>query len=73
MTSVGKLYRPNEAIKSGRRRVITAYKDARKILPIPAIQREESASGMKRRPAAGRWTCPLRACSRFFPARVSED
>lgn len=43
MTSVGKLYRPNEAIKSGRRRVITAYKDARKILPIPATPREESA------------------------------
>jgi len=38
--SVGKLYRPNEAIKSGRKHIITAYKSARKILPIPARNRD---------------------------------
>lgn len=68
MTSVGKLYRPNEAIKSGRRRVITAYKDARKILPIPAIQREGSAEQDEKN---GRWKEGGRVrCERvrvFFP------
>lgn len=44
-TSIEKLFRPNEAIKSDRGGVITAYKDARKILPIPATMRGTSAKG----------------------------
>lgn len=35
MTYFEKLYRPNKAIKHGRRHIITAYKSARKISPIP--------------------------------------
>lgn len=65
----GKLYRPNEAIKFNRGHVITAYKGARKILPIPAyVARKEDE---KMRPGRAMRRGGTRCV--FFSLRSCED
>lgn len=67
-THVEKLYRSNEAIKRGRGHIITAYKGARKILPIPGggiahaeddkVDREGEKAIMRRSEVPSRFSCP---------------
>ena len=75
VTSVGKLYWSNEAIKSSGRHVITAYKSARKILAILATARR-IAVGWRwkddREEGGGQWREEAK-CVRVFSRSVHAE
>lgn len=70
------LYRPNEAVKCGRRHIITAYKAARKILPILGyIARGIAHTKDKKmiRKGKGHWREEAKCLHVFFLLRSCED
>jgi len=89
VTSIGKLYRANEAIKPGRKHIITAYKGARKILPIPArnrgcgsrkddqgsqgLEEDERRERERERSALFFFSCKVSVVSFFFRSPKSID